>query len=340
MPGLLPAAGMNAWCQQEALGRLDAAFRAFFARVQRGETPGFPRFKSANRYRTLVFDLNGNGGGLKLDGARGVRVQGVGQLRMRGGRGLPEGARALQAKLTRRAAGRWHLSVVARIPKPEPLPHTGAEVGVDLGVATHAALSTGEMLAGPRAFERAQAELAKAQQRVARRKRGSRRQRKARARVARLHERIANQRRDHAHKTARALIERFDLIALEDLHVKNMTASARGTIDAPGTNVAQKQGLNRSILDQGWSLFRQTLTDKAEEAGRLIVTVNPAHTSQDCSHCGARAGTFDERVYTCGACDIHLDRDVNAARNILDRARRGLADQQESENTLAVRTAA
>jgi putative transposase len=215
------------------------------------------------------------------------------------------------------------------IPKPESLLATGENVGVDVGVNVFAALSTGELIEGPNAFKNAKDELAAAQQRVARRQRGSSRQRKARAQVARLHERISNQRRDHAHKTARALIQLFDILVFESLQITNMTKSAAGTVENPGTNVAAKSGLNRAISDQGWSYFMKVTTDKAEEAGRLLMKVDPAYSSRDCSQCAHRCKDdvcFRGRLYVCSVCGLKLNRDVNAARVILDRGLQALAE--------------
>jgi putative transposase len=171
-----------------------------------------------------------------------------------------------------------------------------------------------------------------------RRKKGSRRRRKAQAQVSKLHEHISNQRRDHAHKSARYLINAFDIIVFENLQIENMTKSAARTIEEPGTNVAAKSGLNRAILDQGWGYFMKVTTDKAEEAGRVVVKVNPQYTSRDCSQCGHRAkddGCFEGRLYICSACALKLNRDVNAARVILDKGMRALAET-EAESTEAV----
>jgi putative transposase len=155
MPELVPE-GMNAWCQQDAIRRLDLAYQAFFRRLKNGEKPGFPRCKGINRYRTLAYDLNGKGGGMRVQAdGRGVAIAAIGKMRMRGGRGLPEDAKLLQGKLTRRAGGRWFLSVSMNIPKPESLLATGENVGVDVGVNVFAALSTGELIEGPNAFKNA-----------------------------------------------------------------------------------------------------------------------------------------------------------------------------------------
>ncbi|MBM0225027.1 MULTISPECIES: RNA-guided endonuclease TnpB family protein [Micromonospora] len=186
--------------------------------------------------------------------------------------------------------------------------------------------SDGVHVANPRYLAASTARLGAAQQVLARRERGSNRRRKARERVAALHARVRRQRLDHAHKTARWLVRHHDLIAHEDLRIGNMTRSAAGTLDAPGSNVAQKSGLNRSILDAGWGAFLRILAAKAESAGRLVVAVNPANTSRTCPQCGhcARDNRPTQAGFTCATCGYNGHADVVGASNIL---RAGLALQ-------------
>jgi putative transposase len=143
-------------------------------------------------------------------------------------------------------------------------------------------------VANPRFIAAAQERIADLQRRKAHAKPGSGNRRRLRRQLAREWRRVRNQRRDFHHKTARALVDACDGLALENLRITNMAASAAGTIEAPGRNVAAKAGLNRSILDAGWGQFMSILTAKAEEAGRRVVLVNPAGTSIDCHTCGAR----------------------------------------------------
>ncbi len=207
-----------------------------------------------------------------------------------------------------------------------PLPPTGAAVGLDLGVAWLLTTSDGRQVANPRWLAASAAKLARAQQRLARKQRGSHRRRKAKARVAALHRKIGRQRRDHAHKAALALVRGDDLLVHEALQIKGMTRSASGTTAAPGTNVAQQAGLNRSILDAGWGVFLAILADKAASAGRTIIAVDPRNTSRTCSDCGqvAAENRRSQAVFCGVACGHVADADVNAASNIL---RAGLARQ-------------
>jgi putative transposase len=308
---------MNYVAQEMVMQRLNLAFEAFFRRLRQGEAPGFPRFKPKQRFNTLGW-RSGKAGGAAVKGDR-LRIQGVGHIKVKWHRDLPGEVR--QTRITRRN-GRWYVAFTVRMEKPEPLPTTGEQVGVDLGVRQFATLSTGEVVEGPRAGHVAAPTIRRAQRKVARRQRGSNRRRKAVAQLARRREREANRRLDAAHKAARSLIDRFDLIAVEDLKVSNMVRGNRG--------------LNREITDQGWSNFLKRLDDKAESAGRQVIRVNPRNTSRTCHECSAvdpasRSGPS----FTCTTCGHEADADVNAARNILALARTG----PSGANTEVVRVA-
>lgn len=290
---------MNAWAQRDALRRLDRAFDAFFRRVRSGEKPGYPRFKSRRRYDTLTWEVEGKGGGCHIRDNR-LALQGIGHVKVRWHRALPSEARIRTAQVTRAASG-WYVSFSLNEVAPRPLPETGRVVGVDLGVTTFAALSTGELVGGPRADRSGSAAIRRAQRKVARRKRGSKRREKAVKLLARARERQMRRRLDHAHKTARALIDSYDLIAVEDLNIRGL---ARGT-------------LARDCNDQGWGQFIALLLEKAEDAAREVVLVNPRNTSQACSACGELVPkALNVRVHQC-ACGYVADRDVNAAQNVL-----------------------
>jgi len=241
-----------------------------------------------------------------------VRVPKAGWVRFRWSRPVPDGVKSF--RVTRDRAGRWHVAF-AVIPAPVPGPGTGAIVGVDRGVAVSAALSTGELLHCPSLSPREARRLRSAERRSAKARRGSGRRRAARAAVARLKAREADRRRDWAEKTSTGLARRFDVIRVEDLEIKTMMRSARGTKDAPGTNVAAKTGLNRGIGKAGWGLLVRRLEDKAP--GR-VEKVPPAYTSQRCSACGhtTKESRESQAAFRCVACGFACNADVNAARNI------------------------
>jgi len=184
--------------------------------------------------------------------------------------------------------------------------------------------SDGEHIANPRYGRTAARRLAAAQQVLARKQRRSNNSRAARNALANRHRKIANQRRDFHHQTARRLIAGYDQIVVERLAIANMVRSAKGTIATPGTNAAAKAGLNRSITDAGWAQFVSILRAKAQEAGRTVIDVNPRHTSQTCSRCGhvAVENRVTQAAFRCQACRYTDHADINAARNIL---RAGLA---------------
>jgi len=182
------------------------------------------------------------------------------------------------AVLVKRRDGALFLHVQLSDETP-PLLQAANVIGIDMGITAFLATSDGELIANPRHGREAARRLATAQQMLARKKRGSLNRGAARAVVANRHRKVSNQRRDLHHQVARRLVDAYDVIALEDLAVKNMTRSASGTRELPGTNVAAKRGLNRSILDAGWAQFAAILAAKAEEAGRVMVKVNPQYTS-------------------------------------------------------------
>lgn len=296
--GLAPP--MNSWTQIDALMRLDRAFQAFFRRCRNGEKPGYPRYRSQRRYDSLSWSFSGNAGGIAIRDHR-LYMQGVGCVKLKWDRPLPVGAQLKTATVLRRER-HWEvcLSFLARAPVAtlSDLP----EVGLDVGIASFAALSTGELLQGPRAYRGGRRQLRVAQRRVARRKRRSNRRRKVAAIVRRQHERIANRRRDHAHKATRDLVSRFGTLYVEDLAIKGMAAGM----------------LARVVHDQGWARFLAMLDYKAAEAGSRIVRVSPRKTSQACSECGALVSkALAVRVHRCPECGYVADRDVNAARNLV-----------------------
>jgi transposase len=202
--------------------------------------------------------------------------------------------------------------VFATTPQPIPSPGTGEVVGIDRGVAVSLALSNGEMFQVPAPSPR----VKRLQRHLSRAKRGSSRREVAKSRLARVRTRDKDRRKDWAEKASTDIARRFDVIRIEDLRVRNMTRSARGTVEKPGKNVRAKASLNRAILVSGWGLFAQRLEQKAP--GR-VEKVHPAFTSQRCSACGHvdRKSRESQASFRCTACGFALNADVNAAKNIL-----------------------
>jgi putative transposase len=278
---------------------LDKAFQAFFRRVKHGETPGYPRFKGRNRFDS--FGLKEYGNGFKLDGRR-LRLSGIGRVRARWHRPLEGKIKTLRI---RRQAGEWYACFACEV-EEQPLPPTGREIGIDVGLHHLLATSENETLDNPGWYREGQRKLRVIQRRVARRKLGGANRRKAVLSLQSWHEHLSNQRKDYLNKAANQLIAHYDRLALENLHIQGMV---------------HNQYLSKSILDASWAYLKQRLIDKAEEAGRLVVLVSPEDTSKTCCACGSIFADLSlaDRWLEC-ACGLSMDRDVNAAINILHRA--------------------
>jgi putative transposase len=259
-----------------------------------------------------------------------VLVPKLGPVRFRLTRPWTQITTATSARVTLDRAGRWHVSLTAPQPAVVRAP-TGAVVGIDLGIATTATTSDGDRLRmGDLLTPAERARRGRLQRRLARQTKGSNRRAATKHALSRLTAREVDRRKDWIEKTTTALVRDHDLIAIEDLQVKSMVRSARGTIDQPGTNVAQKRGLNRSIHTQGWALFRTRLEAKAAAAVDpdgtaapvLVIAVNPAHTSQRCSACGhtAKENRKNQAAFACVNCNHADNADVNAAINIRELA--------------------
>lgn len=295
--------------QQQALRDFAQAMRNYFA-----GTHGRPTWRKAGVHEgfrqvgvkpTHVEKLNRRYGR--------VWVPKVGWVRFRRTRAVPPGVKSY--RITRDRAGRWHVAF-AHIPDPIPAPGDGSVVGIDRGVAVSAAFSTGELLHTPGLTAGERTRLRHLEQRLTRAQRGSNRRRRTKLAIAKIKAREADRRRDWVEKTTTDVARRFDTIRVEDLDVRAMTRSARGTLDQPGVRVAQKRGLNRAITRQGWGRLVARLDHKA--AGRLE-RVPAAYTSQRCSACGhvAPENRKSQAVFACVACNAGpCNADVNAARNI------------------------
>lgn len=276
--------------------RIDLAFKAFFRRCKSGEDPGYPRYRGLGRYDSMTFPQYGNGcqltdGVLKLSKIGAVRV-----IQHRPLEGTPK-----TCTIRRSSTGKWFVTISCEV-AAQPLPEERTAVGIDVGLENFVTLSTGEKTPCPKFLRRDEKDLKRAQRRLSKEAKGTPRRRHRRKIVARIHERIANRRTDFCHQEARKLVNRFGVIAVEDLSVNRMV---------------HNHCLAKSIHDAAWSQFATYLSYKAAYAGRALVAVNPAYTSQDCSGCGHRtAKALSERVHHCACCGLKMDRDHNAALNI------------------------
>ena len=296
--------------QQQALRDFARAMAAFFAP---GNPAGRPSWRKAGRNEGFRIVAVKPTQVRRLSRKTGEAwVPKAGWVRFRWSRPVPPGAKSYQ--VTRDRAGRWHVAFAA-IPDPIAAPGNGQAVGIDRGVAVSAALSTGELLHVPGLTAREQMRLRRLERKLAGAKRGSNRRSRARRAIARLKARETDRRKDWAEKASTGIARRFDLIMFEDLQIKNMTRSAKGTQQNPGRNVGQKAGLNRGILRSGWGLLMRRLEQKA--SGR-VEKIKPAFTSQRCSACGQvdPKSRESQAAFRCTACGYACHADVNAAKNI------------------------
>lgn len=284
---------------QDVLRRLDKTFSSFFRRVKTGEKPGFPRYKGENRYHSFTYPQPQE----NMIPANGkVYLPKIGKVKIKLHREIPGNIKTVT--VTRRN-GKYYACFTVEV-ESVLLPKTGRTVGIDVGVSAFVATSDGLLVQSPQTYRKAEKSLKTLQREVSRRKKGSNRRRKSVQKLASVHEKIANQRKDIAHKTARYLVNNYDLIAHEDLQIKN---------------IVKNHHLAKSIQDSGWGMFFDILAYKAEEAGKQVVKVNPYNTSQICSGCGHIVKkTLAVRIHKCPHCGLELDRDINAARNILAAA--------------------
>jgi len=283
---------------QDVLARLDKTFQAFFRRLKAGEKPGYPRFRASTRYTSFCYKEFGNGA--RLDNGFLVLSK-IGRVAVRWSRPLDGTPKT--ATISREADGYYVCFSCVDVPV-QPLAPTGQETGIDVGLKSFATLSNGESIWNPRWYRKAERRLKTAQRCVSRRKKGSHGRRKAVTLLAKAHLKVQRQRRDFHHKEALKLVRAHDTIYLEDLQVANMV---------------RNHSLAKSISDASWARFRAVLEAKAAYAGRRVVAVPPAYTSQDCSGCGRRVlKSLSVRTHICPNpdCGLVLDRDENAARNI------------------------
>ena len=318
-------AGIGRWsftCERAAIRRLDCAFRGFFSRVKAGEKPGYPRFRGRSRFDSIEWP---DGDGARWDSdphptVTRVRLQGIGHVRVHQHRTVKGRVKTVTVK---REGNRWYVILACDDVPAEPLEPTGAVTGIDVGIASFLSTSDGTHVPNPRHLAGASERLTQARQQLARKRRGSNRHRRAVRRVAAVHGKVRRQRLDHAHKTALALVRDHDVIVHEALQIRNMTRRPKPRLAEDGTyapnGAAGKSGLNKSINDAGWGIFLRVLSGKAESAGRVVLAVNPCHTSQRCSRCGHTAGgnRISQAEFKCLRCGHEAHADVNAAVNIL-----------------------
>jgi putative transposase len=281
---------------QNALKRVACAFDNFFRRVKEGQQAGYPRFRSSSRYDSFTYP----GSGFSLKGDQ-LYLSKIGKVKISLSRPI-EGQ--IKTCTIKREADGWYVILVVETEAKASTPAPQASVGIDVGIEYFATLSDDQAkpIENPKYLRRGERALKKAQRRVSRRIKGSQRRKKAVRLLARQHLKVKRQRRDFHFKEAKKLVDRYQSLTVENLKVKNMV---------------KNHHLAKSISDAGWSQFIAIVVDKAAEAGRRVIKVNPAYTSQDCSRCGHRNKiTLATRIYRCSNCGLVIHRDRNSAKKI------------------------
>lgn len=278
--------------------RLDLAFEAFFRRVKLGEEPGYPRFHGKYRYDSFTYPQVG----FKIFKKR-IRLSKIGSVKAKIHR--PVEGKIKTCTIKKSKTNKWYATVSCEVPDIEVKQPLTPAIGIDMGLESFATLSDGDKIENQRFFKKEEKELAKAQRKFFRQPKRSKGRAKARKVVARIHERIRHKREDFSHQESRKIINNYNTIVVEDLSIVEMKEG-------------NFKGLNKSIGDVAWRGFLNKINYKAEWAGKRCIQINPAYTSQACSRCGTRQKlSLSNRQYKCLSCDLSLDRDHNAAINIL-----------------------
>lgn len=291
---------------QDVTKRLDLAYKAFFRRVKQGKNPGFPHFKRSKDFSSFTYPTSPPGGGYKFLPNGKLYLSKVGNVKIKLHRPLPSIPR--QCTIRRSATNKWYACFVVEITSTSLPPLNSQAIGIDLGLESFATLSDGTKIDNPRFFRNDERKLAQAQRKLNQVERGTPEYTKAVKAIAHIHEHIVHKRTDFAHKLSRQLVARYGIIVYENLCTANML---------------RNHCLAKSISDAAWNqLVRYTLY-KAKESNVRCILVSPRNTSKACSHCGAIVGkSLSDRTHSCPYCGLVIDRDLNAAINIL---RRGLA---------------
>ncbi len=299
---LVKDSGLYSQSAQAIAHRLHHALQAKVRAKNRGQKWGFPRFKSIERMKSIYYPQSGFSLGQKL------KVSPFGEISIVRHRIIKGRIKTLTLK--KEASGKWHAIFMVEEESVPQKPNNGPTVGLDLGLNHLATLSNGNFIENPRIFSQFENELARTQRHLSRKRRGSHNREESKKKVARVYESLANARKDYLHKAANALLSQYSKVAMEDLRIQKMA----------------REGHGKNIHDASWALFTNMLCYKAESAGSEIVFVDPRNTSKECSRCHSIASkSLWERTHQCSSCGLVLDRDVNAAINILQRATAGMA---------------
>jgi len=287
---------------QNVLVRVDLAFQAFFRRVKAGEKePGYPRFRGKGWYDSFTYPQYGNGAKLDDDG---LHLSKIGDVRVKLHR--PALGAIKTVTLQRDYFGNWYACLSCEV-EPKPVPPTDKVVGIDLGLKRFAVLSNGEPIKRQRWMKKDASDIARLQRKKEKCQRGSPERRKVLRALNHAYARAANRRNNLAHQESRKLVNVYQVMVFERLDIADMQSNGNKVV-------------NRGIADVAWGQFVQYTSYKAENAGRTVLLVNPRGTTQMCSGCGEVVPKdLSVRVHDCPHCGLKIDRDLNAALNILAR---------------------
>jgi len=283
-----------------AAGRIDKAFQSFFRRLKNKEKPGFPRFRKGERWRTI--EINDQCWKmLRREGNKVIlKIKGLPRIEVKPSQELPPNGLLKAIRITRKPL-RTEVALSYELADVQPVEEITNPVGIDMGISKRLTLSNGETV---RKREIDRSRIIRLQRSVSRKKKGSSNQRKAVSKLAKEWQRVSERERDYLHRLSAELVKMYDFIAVEKLKTKNML---------------RDKNLAKSISEQTWGKFVTLLDEKAESAGVKVAYVNPKGTSQECSGCGATVKKpLSATTHKCG-CGVEMDRDVNAALNILHR---------------------
>lgn len=314
---------------QQKLKDLDTAWQRYFQKVGDAQRP---RFKKKGRSRDSIRFVNFHKY-CKLEGRRVKLPSGLGWITFRKSRSILGTVKNCTIGFD---GGHWFISFQTERQIEPPKHPSRSMIGVDVGVTRFITLSDGTFVEPVSSFKKHQDKLARAQRALARKVKFSANWRKQKARISQIHTRIASVRRDYLHKTSTTMSKNHAMIVIEDLKVGSMSRSAKGTTENPGTHVAAKSGLNRSILDQGWGEFRRQLTYKQAFRGGEVLAVPAHHTSQTCPVCQhiSAENRKTQARFECVECGFSENADLVGAINIKARGHRVLAC---GESALAAR---
>lgn len=296
-------ARLNFSSAQATMRRLQKSFNNFFRRIKRGEKPGYPRFKATNRFSSWTYPSHGDG--VRFHGEK-VKLQHIGFVRVKYHRSIDGDIKTVSIK---NECSKWYVIVTCDIGESPEFNSCKPGIGLDVGIEYFLTTSNGDHVENSRFLKSKLKELRVTQRSVSRKKKDGNNRRKAVTNLQKIHTKIRNQRKDFHHKVARDLVDSFGVIAVESLNIQGMIKNHR---------------LAQSISDVGWGRFLLILKNKAENAGSSVLVVDPKNTSQLCSGCGTKVKKgLSVRTHKCPKCKLVLQRDHNAAKNILAKAIRG-----------------